>query len=124
MWKIVNGRLLQTTDETRSRYKTRISAALLEELKQLAVQHETHIGYLLEDGFLHMLQQGHINYDKKNRPNDRIEFRTTCDDELLEQLREFAKLQQLNLNDVIEESAKYIRVEEVKNANWRYRVEL
>ena len=123
MWKLVNGRLIQTADETRSRYKTRISATIIEQLKQLSIQHHSHIGYLLENGYINMLQQGMITYDKKNRPKDRIEFRTTCDAELLEQLRDFAKRQQLNLNDVIEASVAYINVEDVKDAHYRYRVE-
>lgn len=124
MWKIVNHKLIQTTDESRARYKTRISAALIEQLKQLAVEHDTHIGYLLENGYLNLLQSETISYNKKNRPKDRVEFRTTCDEQLLAHLKDFAKQQQLNLNDVIEESVKYIRLEDVKNASWRYRVEL
>lgn len=122
MWKLVNGRLIQTTDETRSRYKTRISATIIEQLKQLSIQHHSHIGYLLENGYVNMLLQGAITYDKKNRPKDRIEFRTTCDAELLEHLRDFAKRQQLNLNDVIEASVAYINVEDVKDAHYRYRI--
>lgn len=124
MWKIVNNKLIQTTDESRTRYKTRISAALVEQLKQLAAEHDTHIGYLLENGYLNLLQNKTISYNKKNRPKDRVEFRTTCDEQLLSHLKDFAKQQQLNLNDVIEESVKYIQFEEVKNASWRYRVEL
>lgn len=123
MWKILNGRLIQTTDETRSRYKTRISAAMLEELKELAACHDTHVGYLLENGYGNLLRVNELTYDKKTRPKDRIEFRTTCDHELLEELRMFAKRQQLNLNDVIEASVKYINVDEVKCGDWRYRVE-
>lgn len=124
MWKIINHKLVQTTDESRIRYKTRISAALIEQLKEMAAMHDTHIGYLLENGFLSLLQKGTISYNKKNRPKDRVEFRTTCDEELLAQLKDFAKSQQLNLNDVIEESVKYIQLDQVKNASWRYRVEL
>ncbi|ATP40260.1 rRNA methyltransferase [Solibacillus sp. R5-41] len=124
MWKIINHKLVQTTDESRTRYKTRISAALIEQLKELAAEHNTHIGYLLENGYLNLLQGETISYNKKNRPKDRVEFRTTCDEQLLAHLKDFAKQQQLNLNDVIEESVKYIQFDEVKNASWRYRVEL
>lgn len=124
MWKIINHRLVQTTDESRTRYKTRISAALIEQLKQLAADHNTHIGYLLENGYINLLQSETISFNKKNRPKDRVEFRTTCDEQLLVHLKGFAKNQQLNLNDVIEESVKYIQFDEVKNASWRYRVEI
>lgn len=65
MWKIVNHKLIQTTDESRARYKSRISAALIEQLKQLATEHNTHIGYLLENGYLNLLQSESISYNKK-----------------------------------------------------------
>ncbi|MEK5080431.1 rRNA methyltransferase [Solibacillus sp. FSL W7-1436] len=124
MWKIHNGKLIQTTDESRIRYKTRMSAAIINSLKQLAEKYDTHIGYLLENGYSNLIESGTIVYDKKNRPKDRIEFRTTCDKELLDSLKEFAKDHSLNLNDVIEASVAYINYEDVKHANWRYRVEV
>lgn len=124
MWKIHNGKLIQTTDESRIRYKTRMSAAIINSLKQLAEKYDTHIGYLLENGYSNLIESGTIVYDKKNRPKDRIEFRTTCDKELLDSLKEFAKEHSLNLNDVIEASVAYINYEDVKHANWRYRVEV
>lgn len=124
MWKIHNGKLIQTTDESRIRYKTRMSAAIINSLKQLAKKYDTHIGYLLENGYSNLIESGTIVYDKKNRPKDRIEFRTTCDKELLDSLKEFAKDHNLNLNDVIEASVAYINYEDVKHANWRYRVEV
>ncbi|MGE7981790.1 rRNA methyltransferase [Solibacillus sp. NPDC093137] len=124
MWKIHNGKLIQTTDESRIRYKTRMSAAIINSLKNLAEKYDTHIGYLLENGYSNLIESGSIVYDKKNRPKDRIEFRTTCDKELLDSLKEFAKDHSLNLNDVIEASVAYINYEDVKHANWRYRVEV
>ncbi len=123
MWKLVDGRLVQTSDDSRVRYKTRISNALIIKLKQLADEHNTHVGYLLENGFEQILKENYINYDKKKRPDDRVEFRTTCDKETLEKLRHFAKENKLNLNDVIEASSALINIEEVKAANWRYRIE-
>lgn len=123
MWKIHNGKLIQTTDESRVRYKTRISAAIVEQLKQLAVEHNTHISYLLENGYSNLLAAGVMTFDKKNRPKDRIEFRTTCDKELLQCLKDFAKAKDFNLNDCIEASIAYINVHDVKHASWRYRIE-
>lgn len=123
MWKIVNGKLIQTVDETRTEYKTRISASLIKKLKVIAKESNSNIGYLLENGFENILNESALMYDKKNRPKDRIEFRTTCDKETLESLRLFAKSNKLNLNDVIEASESYINIEDVKNANWRYRIE-
>lgn len=123
MWKIVNGKLIQTVDETRTEYKTRISASLIKKLKVMAKESNSNIGYLLENGFENILNESALLYDKKNRPKDRIEFRTTCDKETLDSLRLFAKSNKLNLNDVIEASESYINIEDVKNANWRYRIE-
>ena len=123
MWKLVNGKLIQTIDTTRTEYKTRISKLLLTELKQLADEHNTHVGYLLENGFINILKENYINFDKKNRPKDRVEFRTTCNKETLEYLRIFARENKLNLNDVIEASIALINVDEVKAGKWRYRIE-
>lgn len=123
MWKIIDGRLIQTVDESRVEYKTRISASFIKKLKEMAKQSNSHIGYLLENGYENILNESTLIYDKKNRPKDRVEFRTTCDKETLEKLRLFAKSNKVNLNDVIEASESYINLEEVKNANWRYRIE-
>lgn len=124
MWKNVNGRLVQSIDETRKEYKTRISKSMIEDLKNIAALNNTHIGYLLENGFENIINEDFIVYDKKNRPKDRVEFRTTCDGKVLAQLRVFAKKNKLNLNDVIEASIEYIDISTVKKANWRYRVEI
>ena len=124
MWKLHNGKLVQTTDETRVRYKTRISAEILNNLKQLTETYDTHIGYLLENGYSNLIETGAIVFNKQNRPKDRTEFRTTCDKELLESLKNFAKQHELNLNDVIEASVAYINFEDIKRSHWRYRVEI
>lgn len=68
MWKIHNGKLIQTADESRMRYKTRISASLLEQLKQMVETHDTHISYLLENGYSNLLEAGVISFNKKIVP--------------------------------------------------------
>jgi hypothetical protein len=124
MWKLVNGKLVQSVDESRSEYKTRISAALIQQLKLQAKESNTHIGYLLESGFENILNEDAIIFDKKNRPKDRVDFRTTCDKDILNKLKIFAKKNSLNLNDVIEASVAYIDKRKVKNGEWRYRTEI
>ncbi len=121
MWKLINGKLVQSVDESRSEYKTRISAALIQQLKLQAKESNTHIGYLLESGFENILNEDAIIFDKKNRPKDRVDFRTTCDKDILNKLKIFAKKNTLNLNDVIEASVAYIDKSKVKNVDWRYR---
>lgn len=123
MWKNINGKLIQTIDETRQEYKTRISKSMINDLKKLAAEHNSHIGYLLENGFENLLKENYIEYDKKLRPKDRVEFRTTCNKEILASLREFAKKNKLNLNDCIEASIEFIDLTNIKSANWRYRKE-
>ena len=124
MWKVEKGKLIQTVDTSRVEYKTRISKVLLENLKQIAKDNKTTVGYLLENGFENILKEDFIHFDKKARPKDRVEFRTTCDQDILEQLRIFAKKNKLNLNDVIEASSIHINLQQVKNEKWRYRIEL
>ncbi|PZX07503.1 hypothetical protein C7437_101620 [Psychrobacillus insolitus] len=124
MWKLVNGKLVQSVDESRSEYKTRISAVLIQQLKLQAKESNTHIGYLLESGFENILNEDAIIFDKKNRPKDRVDFRTTCDKDILNKLKIFAKKNTLNLNDVIEASVAYIDKSKVKNVDWRYRTEI
>lgn len=124
MWKLVNGKLVQSVDESRSEYKTRISAVLIQQLKLQAKESNTHIGYLLESGFENILNEDAIIFDKKNRPKDRVDFRTTCDKDILNKLKIFAKKNSLNLNDVIEASVAYIDKSKVKNVDWRYRTEI
>ncbi|MFJ8235880.1 rRNA methyltransferase [Ureibacillus sp. NPDC094379] len=123
MWKLVNGKLKQIVDETRSEYKTRISKSMLDELKKLAEEHNTNVGYILETGFQNIIKDNVVVFDKKNRPKDRVEFRTTCNKEILENLRLLAKANKLNLNDVIEASIPMIDVKGVKKDNWRHRIE-
>lgn len=123
MWKNESGRLIHMTDYTRMEYKTRISAALIVELKEMATENNSHIAYLLENGYENILKEGTIVFDKKKRPKDRVDFLTTCNKELLQQLKLFAKEQKLNLNDVIEGSTAFIDPGQAKPANWRYRTE-
>ncbi|MFS0575028.1 rRNA methyltransferase [Sporosarcina sp. 179-K 3D1 HS] len=123
MWKLKDGKLIHTTDQTREAFRTNISKALLEQLSDLAAQHRTHINYLLEDGLLNLLEQGTIVYDKKTRPKDRVQYKTTYDKELLESVKDFAKANRLNANDVIEHSVNHIDFDSVKNRNYRYRIE-
>jgi len=123
MWKKVNGRLVQEMDETRVKFRTNISKSIIAQLNELADEHDTHANYLIENGLQHVLADGIITFDKKARPKDRVQYKTTYDKELLEQVKEFAKRHQLFINDVIEYSIKYIDLENIKSRDYRYRVE-
>ena len=123
MWKNINGRLIHMTDETRIRYKTYISKKQLEKLEQSAETADTHISYLLENGLQNLLQDESFVFHKENRLKDKMEFRTTCNKEILEQARACAKAHRLNFTDVIQASVDYIKISEVKSKGWRHRIE-
>ncbi|MFE8694912.1 rRNA methyltransferase [Cytobacillus sp. FJAT-53684] len=123
MWKLVNGHLIQTTDMSRVKFRTNISKATLENLNNLALEYDTHVNYLIESGLQTVLFQGVIHFNKETRPKDRIQYKTTYDKELLEQVKEFAKNHQLFINDVIEYSVQYINFDIIKNSSHKNRIE-
>ncbi|KYC98188.1 rRNA methyltransferase [Heyndrickxia sporothermodurans] len=123
MWKLVNGSLVQVTDTSRVKFRTNISKRLLDQLNALAEEHDTHVNYLIENGLQHVLSQGVILFNKKERPKDRIQYKTTYDKELLNCVKEFAKNHQLFINDVIEYSVKYIDTKNIKKIGHKHRVE-
>lgn len=101
-----NGKLVHTS--TRVSFRTSISANLLQTLKSMAAARETHINYLLERGLKQLLHQQEISYDKRLRPKDRIQYKSTYDKELLAEVRAFAKKNDLFINDVMEYSVQLI----------------
>lgn len=125
MWKMVNGRLEQTLDDSRIEFRTTISKALIKELDDLAKANNTHINYLLETGFINLLDSDEqIDFNKKVRPKDRSHYKTTYDKELLEEIKLIAEENKIFINDVIEYSMKFIDVNESKKKDYRYRIEV
>lgn len=123
MWKNVNGRLVQMTDDSRVRFKTYISREHLERLNELANTENTHVSYLIENGLKNVILDESFVFNKKSRLKDKVEFRTTCDEEILQSAKEFAKQHKLNFTDVVQASYDYINLSEVKGRGWRYRIE-
>ncbi|MFB9761445.1 MULTISPECIES: rRNA methyltransferase [Bacillaceae] len=123
MWKSVNGRLIQTTDTARIKFRTNVSKSIIDTLHALAIEHDTHPNYLLESGLQMVLSQGVITFNKQSRPKDRIQYKTTYDKELLEQVKEFAKNHNLFINDVLEYSVDFIDFENIKNSSHKHRIE-
>ena len=124
MWKLVDGKLIDTTDVSRVKFRTNISKLILKSLKITATENNTHINYLLETGLKEVLTLDAISFDKKSRPKDRIQYKTTYDRELLESIRDFSLKNNLFINDVIEYSVEYIDVENSKKSGYRHRVEM
>ncbi|MGZ4161052.1 MAG: rRNA methyltransferase [Neobacillus sp.] len=123
MWKSVNGKLIQTTDASRVKFRTNVSKSLIERLNALAIQYNTHPNYLIESGLQNVLSLGVITFNKESRSKDRIQYKTTYDKELLDNVKEFAKKHNLFINDVIEYSVKFIDLEKTKNSSYKHRVE-
>lgn len=123
MWKNINGKLYQSIDTARIKFRTNISKSLLNQLDNMAVENNTHVNYLLESGLQNLIELDSISFDKNCRPKDRVQYKTTYDKELLDQVKMFAKEHHLFINDVIEYSVKFIDLEEVKNSRHRFRIE-
>lgn len=123
MWKNVNGHLIPVTDDSRVKFRTTISKKILEQLEDLAEQHDTHINYLLETGILKVIQSDFIQYDKSSRPKDRVQYKTTYDKELLKHLKQFAADRKLFTNDVIEYAVNFIDPDKAHKRDYRSRIE-
>ena len=123
MWKKIDGRLIQATDTSRVKFRTNISKKILDQLADMADEHDTYINYLLETGLENVLNSGEIIYNKETRPKDRIQYKTTYDKDLLEKVKQFAKDHHLFINDVIEYSVSYIDIEKSKDRDYKNRIE-
>ncbi len=123
MWKNINGRLVQSTDTSRIKFRTNISKSLLTKLEEIAKDNNTHVNYLLESGLENLLIHDAIEFDKKTRPKDRVQYKTTYNKELLDAVKKFAKDHHVFINDVIEYSVKFINLDNVKESNYRFRIE-
>lgn len=123
MWKLVDGRLIHTTDESRVKFRTNISKSILDHLQTLAIEHDTYPNYLLETGLRNVLSQGVITFNKKLRPKDRVQYKTTYDKELIAAVKEFANQHDLFFNDVIEYSVNYIDIKSSKHKDHKHRIE-
>lgn len=123
MWKNIKGRLVPITDESRIRFKTYIAKELLETLNEMAEKQETHVGYLIENGLKNLVEDADFVFDKSKRIKGKLEFRTTCDKDILNEAKKLAKQQELNFTDMVQASIQYIKIDEVKGHNWRHRIE-
>lgn len=123
MFKSSKDGLIHVTDETRIKFRTNISKSILDTLNQIAKQNNTHVNYLIENGLENVLSQGIITFNKELRPKDRVQYKTTYDKELLDTVKVFASNHDLYINDVIEYSINFIDIKNIKNRNFRYRIE-
>lgn len=123
MWKNIDGKLVNVTDQNRVKFRTNISKKILTKLRQLAEENNTFANYLLETGLEETLTLQTITIDKKKRPKDRVQYKTTYDRELLEKVRTFALKNNIYVNDVIEYSVQFISIEDSKKQSHKHRIE-
>lgn len=102
MYQVIEGKLVKLNESEKIKFRTNISKALLIQLEELAKEQNTHKNYLIEFALKKVLEQNEINYNKKERPKDRIQYKTTYNKKLLEATKTFAKNHGLFINDVIE----------------------
>lgn len=107
MQKREDGRLIHRPTSTRTLFRTNISKLLLDSLRVTVNKKNTHINYLLESGLEKLLKQNNILYNKSSRPKDRIQYKTTYDNNLLLEVKMFAKDNEVFINDVIEYSMQF-----------------
>ena len=115
MWKTVDGKLIHINDSSRVKFRTNISKSILEQLHEIAIEHDTYINHLLEIGLKNVLEQNDITFNKELRPKDRVQYQSTYDKELLQAVKEFVKQHHLYINDLIEYSVKHIKTENLKD---------
>ncbi|QHE52346.1 rRNA methyltransferase [Pontibacillus sp. HMF3514] len=123
MWKSINGQLIHTTDISRVKFRTNLSKSIIEHLKDISNDNDTYVNYLIETGLEEVLSHGIINFSKESRPKDRVQYKTTYDKELLEEVKQFAKKHNLGANDVIEYSVQFIDIEKSKKRDYQHRIE-
>lgn len=111
LWKLINGRLTKNIDSTKVKLRTTISKSLLEYLNYLARENSTHINKLIENGLQNLLSKNDLEFNKSQKPNDRVQYKTTFEQELLKQVKEVAKNHHVFINDVIEYSVRYISMD-------------
>jgi hypothetical protein len=116
LWEIVDGKIVRTPNSTRISFRTNISKSLLDSLKVLAYQHNTHVNHLFESGLKNLLSQKDFTFIKLIKPTDRVQYKTTYDLQLLNDLKVAAKHHKLNMNDLIEHSVQFIDLHNIKRS--------
>lgn len=111
-WELVNGKIVHTSISLRVSFRTNISRTILETLNKLAVEHKTYVNYLIENGLKNVLTDKAVI--KPVKLKDRIQYKSTYDKQLLNDIKELARHQGYFTNEVIEYSVQYIDLTNIK----------
>lgn len=114
MWKLENGKIGHTPISSRMSFRTSISRTIRETLNKLAVENNTHVNYLIENGLENVLTHKDKVLIKPVDSKDRIQYKSTYDKQLLNDIKELAKHKRVFINDVLEYSVQYIDLTKVK----------
>ncbi|WP_052342601.1 LAGLIDADG family homing endonuclease [Bacillus sp. EB01] len=104
----------------RVKFRTTISSEVLERLNIVAKENKTYINYLLETGIKQILDNPGILVTT-NKHNDRILFKTSYNRDLLDKAKAYAKTHSINMNDLLEQAADLIKIEEALKEGNRHR---
>ena len=109
-WSIIGNKIVHVSNSNRISFRTNVSKRILEELKKLAIKHNTKINHLIENGLTNMLLQDELSWNQITKSMDRIQYKTTYDKDLLLNLKAFAKERDLYINELIELSVQFIDI--------------
>lgn len=109
----ISDEMIKVVDNNRTVFKTYINKNTLDELKEMAKRENTHISSILENGLESLVNDKYFTFNKSDRIRDKVEFRTTCDKEILNRAKEVAKLYKLNFTDIIQASISYIGLKSI-----------
>ena len=124
MWKSENGNLIHTTDNSRIRFRVRINAIQLAQLKEWSQQYDTNMSYLIDDGLARMFDDESMVIEGSTRTKGNIEVGLTLDVELVEKMNRLIESnEKMKMTMIIKCCIPYIKPEQAKKDNYRYRVE-
>nr|WP_106778944.1 hypothetical protein [Lysinibacillus timonensis] len=123
MWiKTPNG-LVQSVDESRQKLRVRINMNHLNELRDLANRYNTNLSYLIENGLINMFNDTSHEIVGSTRTKGNKEVGLTIDFALIEKMKLIAQEKKVKMTTIISNCIPYIKPEEAKKENYRYRVE-
>ncbi|WP_246943190.1 rRNA methyltransferase [Bacillus pinisoli] len=104
MWELINGKLVQKKVSSRVKFRTNISELVLLEVDRLSLKYEIPKNHIIEMALKTLILNDVIITNTMVKPKDRIQYKTTYDKELLEQVRDYAKKNKIHVNQLIEYS--------------------
>lgn len=118
-WKVVAGKIHHIINNNRKEIKIRIDKSALALLKNIAKLNYTHVNDLMEPVLKDILVTKNIQIDKaKKSEQQRVEFRTTLNDQLIVDLKDFAAKNNVSLNQLVVYGIELInKTHEVNNFN-------